>query len=68
LLLIALAALWLALLAFVVTMCRLAARSDEAQMATSTAARRSRSVPRKLAAPHESAADGQPLRSGMRVE
>jgi hypothetical protein len=69
LLLIALAVLWLALVAFVATMCRLAAHSDKARTPGSVVrARTSHSHPRKAAAPRQKAAHGRPLRSSMRVE
>jgi hypothetical protein len=69
LLLIALAVLWLALVAFVATMCRLAAHSDKARtLASADRARALRSQPRNAATPRRKAAHGRPLRSGMRVE
>jgi hypothetical protein len=68
LLLIALAALWLGLLAFVVTMCRAAARSDEARALARVDPTRSRTHRRTVAEPRASAVASRPMRSGMRVE
>jgi hypothetical protein len=61
--------LWLALVAFVATMCRLAAHSDKARApARADRARTLHSHPRKAAAARQKAAHGGPLRSSMRVE
>jgi hypothetical protein len=68
LLLIALAALWLGLLAFVVTMCRAAARSDEARAPARAHPPQSRTHPRTVTEPRKSAGASRPIRSSMRVE